>query len=144
MEAARAVRLHHMLWHTSRNNWLRFSSEVREKFEQLGWAPPRPAIDAERRPILDNHSGEDFLFMHRRMIAAVNARLAEIADPDYPKVEGWARFPLPDDPDYPVPAPYTSGNPQTDESLGSSPPSTSRRPSRPRSRSSSTATSCGR
>ena len=117
MEAARVMRMHHMLWHTARNGWLRFSAQTQQAFEDAGWAPPRPAVDAQGNPILDNHSGEDFLFMHRQMIAAVNDRLAVIEDPDYPKVQGWARFPRPGDADYPVPPAYAMGDPDADASL---------------------------
>ena len=74
MEAERGMRMHHMLWHTARNGWSTFPQAVRQAFAKLGWAPPRPAIDAQRRPILDNDSGEDFLYMHHQMIAEVNNR----------------------------------------------------------------------
>jgi hypothetical protein len=114
MEAKRQMRLHHMLWHTSRGGWERFPAEVKQAFEQKGWAPPRPAQDAQGRPILDNDSGEDFLYMHHEMIKGVNRKLAEIADPDYPKVVGWKKFPAPGNPDYPVPPPYSLGDPDGD------------------------------
>jgi len=107
MEADREMRLHHMLWHTARNGWLRFPPQTQQAFDHLGWAPPRPAIDADKKPILTNRSGEDFLFMHRQMIAAVNERLAEIADPACPKIEGWDSFPALGDADFPVPPEYT-------------------------------------
>jgi len=52
---------------------------------ELRWEPPRPAReggqDSPGPPILDNDSGEDFLYMHRRMIGAVNERLAEVGGP---------------------------------------------------------------
>jgi hypothetical protein len=57
--------------------------------------------------LLDTFSGEDFLFMHRQMIAQVDARLEQIGDPTYPKVEGWPSIPEPRDTDYPVPAAWT-------------------------------------
>jgi hypothetical protein len=117
MEAKRAMRMHHMLWHTARNGWERFDDTVRAAFKRIGWDPPRPALDRDRRPILDNDSGEDFLFMHRQMIAEVNRELARIADPTYPKVEGWKRFPAPGDADYPVPPFYSLGTPDGDDQL---------------------------
>jgi hypothetical protein len=117
MEAQRDMRLHHMLWHTARNAWLRFSPAQRQPFTDLGWEPPRPAVGADRRPILDNDSGEDFLFMHRQMIEAVNAKLAQIAQPDYPEVVGWPTFPAPGDADYPVPPAYSFGDPDADADL---------------------------
>jgi hypothetical protein len=57
MEAERATRLHHLLWHTSRNGWARFDETIRNAFRAIHWEPPRPALDANRRPILDNNSG---------------------------------------------------------------------------------------
>ncbi|MGB7290932.1 MAG: Tat pathway signal protein [Thermodesulfobacteriota bacterium] len=68
-----------------------------------GWEPPRPGLDANRRAIRDNDSGEDFLFMHCQMIAVVNTILNQVGDPEYPGVEGWKQVPPPSDPDYPVP-----------------------------------------
>ena len=117
MEAQRAMRLHHMLWHTSRNAWLRLTPAQRQPFKAIGWEPPRPALDADRRPILDNDSGEDFLFMHHEMIEGVNAKLAQIADPTYPKVVGWSTFPAPGDADYPVPPAYPVGTAQQNADL---------------------------
>ncbi|MGH9902231.1 MAG: Tat pathway signal protein, partial [Pyrinomonadaceae bacterium] len=67
------------------------------------WVPPRPALDARRRPLRDNDSGEDFFFMNRRMIEGVNDVLARADEPDCPRVDGWRRVPPPGDADYPVP-----------------------------------------
>jgi hypothetical protein len=107
--ASRAHRLHHFLWHEVRNRWLVPSAEggltddVKAKLKDLGWEPPRPALDAKRNAIINNDSGEDFLFMHRQMIAGVNQQLKDIGDPTYTKVEGWLTIPEPTDKDYPVP-----------------------------------------
>jgi hypothetical protein len=60
-------------------------------------------MDEEGRPNLRSAAGEDFLFMHRQMIADVNAVLATVGDPEYRRIEGWAVVPPPGDPDYPVP-----------------------------------------
>ena len=117
MMARRAMRQHHYLWHSARNNWLRFPDDVKAVFRRLGWELPRPAVDAKGAPIETNDSGEDFLFMHRQMIEQVNQTLAEVADPDYPRVEGWARIPAPGDADYPVPPPFDTGNPDFNASL---------------------------
>jgi hypothetical protein len=51
----------------------------------------------------DNDSGEDFLYMHRQMIATVDRILARVSDPSYPRIVGWTSPPPPDDPEYPVP-----------------------------------------
>jgi hypothetical protein len=103
--AQRQHRFHHYLWHRVRNAWLRLSEEERQAVRSInpGWEPPHPARDASGRPIRDNDSGEDFLFMHRQMIAHVNATLAQVGDLGYPRVEGWRRVPPPGDADYPVP-----------------------------------------
>lgn len=118
MEAQRAMRQHHMLWHTSRDGWNRFPPDVRQAYTQLGWEPPRPSKDAQGQPIVDNDSGEDFLYMHHQMIIEVNRKLAELNDAQYPKVEGWASFPAPGDQDYPVPPTYLLGSPDDDAWLG--------------------------
>ena len=67
------------------------------------WIPPRPARDAARRPLRDNGSGVDFLYLHRRMIALVNGILSRANDPAYLRVEGWRRVPPPGDAEYPIP-----------------------------------------
>jgi len=88
-----------------RTSWLRLTESERQAVRGINpqWVPPRPAVDEARRPLRDNDSGEDFLFMHRQMLALVNGILARVNDPDYPRVEGWRRIPPPGDPDYPVP-----------------------------------------
>jgi hypothetical protein len=118
MMAARAHRMHHYLWHTVRNGWLLFPVAIRQQVTALGWEPPRPARrstpDGGSEPILDNMSGEDFLYMHREMIAAVNNKLSEIGDPAYQQVEGWPTPPGPGDEDWPVPPVYSVGDAGTD------------------------------
>ncbi|MGK5545130.1 hypothetical protein ACSNOH_10415 [Streptomyces sp. URMC 127] len=104
--AARAMRMHHMLWHTARNNWATMPDDVRQVFREHGWEPPRPALTATGKRQRNNGSGEDFLYMHRQMIAEVDGILAEVGDPDYPRVEGWPSVPEPGDSDYPVPPPF--------------------------------------
>jgi hypothetical protein len=98
------MRFHHYLWHSARNGWLSYDAEEQEAYRRLGYEPPRPALDRDRKVDLANDSGEDFLYMHRRMIEHVNERLEALGDPAYPRVQGWAEIPQPDDPDYPVPA----------------------------------------
>jgi hypothetical protein len=60
-------------------------------------------LDPQGNPLRDNDSGEDFLYMHRQMIAMANKVLAQVNDPNYPRVQGWRQPPPPQDPDYPVP-----------------------------------------
>jgi hypothetical protein len=58
--------------------------------------------------------------MHRQMIAEVNEILAEVGDPQHPRVEGWSSIPDPDDVEYPVPPSFTvPRNPQFTESIRS-------------------------
>jgi hypothetical protein len=118
MMAQRDHRMHHYIWHQVRNGWLFFDAATIAAIRELGWEPPRPAtrpVAGGQEPILDNDSGEDFLYMHRQMIAAVNQRLQETADPSYPRVEGWKSVPRPNDADYPVPPAWDT----KDESLNS-------------------------
>jgi hypothetical protein len=115
MMAQRDHRIHHYLWHQVRNGWLFFDEATRATLRGLGWEPPRPSLrptpGGGRAPVLDNDSGEDFLYMHRQMIALVDQRLGEIADPGYPRVQGWPSVPPPGEPDYPVPPAWDTGDP---------------------------------
>lgn len=98
-------RMMHYVWHGVRNSWARLSGAAKKQIRKIdpGWEPPRPGLDSNSNPNRDNNSGEDFLYMHRQMIAGVNKILAQAAQPDYPKVQGWKKIPAPGDPDYPVP-----------------------------------------
>jgi hypothetical protein len=115
--ASREHRLHHWLWHEVRNNWLFYPEDVQQKVRELGWEPPRPALDQRRRPMLDNDAGEDFLYMHRQMLVDVSRILTRVNDPRYPRVLVWTVPPPPGDGQFPVPPAWfdpTSGNDQLD------------------------------
>jgi len=101
--ARRERRHHHWLWHEVRNGWLSYPADVQQQLRDLGWEPPRPALDERARPILDNDSGEDFLYMHRQMLVDLSRMLARLNDPGYPRVLVWTRLPPPGDPVFPVP-----------------------------------------
>lgn len=103
--AQRRHRFHHYLWHRLRNSWPLLTESEQQAVRDIdpAWSPARPALDAARRAARDNDSGEDFLFMHRRMIALADDLLARANDPAYLRVEGWRRIPPPGDADYPVP-----------------------------------------
>jgi len=107
MLSQRARRLHHFIWHSVRNSWHDFPASVQQALRDLDWEPPRPAFDANGNLNFANLSGEDFLLMHREMIAHTNAKLQEAADPSYTSVGGWSQVSTPTDPDFPVPAVYT-------------------------------------
>jgi hypothetical protein len=112
MMADRGWRMAHYVWHEVRNMWLLYDEPTRQALRSLGWEPPRPARELgpnnRPRPILNNDSGEDFLYMHREMIRAVNERLA--GDINYPRVVGWSSLPAPGDTDYPVPPAWDTGD----------------------------------
>ena len=114
MMAQRARRMHHYLFHQTRNMWHFWDEGTKNAITQLGWEPPRPAREPNgtggRRTVLNNDSGEDFLYMHRQMISGVNMKLAEIGDPNYPKIEGWQSLPKPNDTDFPVPPAWDTGD----------------------------------
>jgi hypothetical protein len=103
MMAKREHRMHHWLWHEVRNSWNRYPRDIQRRIDALGWRPPRPVMDGSNNPDLKNDSGEDFLYMHRQMIADVNRILSEVGDPNYRRVQGWMMPPPPGDRSYPVP-----------------------------------------
>jgi hypothetical protein len=100
--AAPSHRLYHYLWHGVRDKWLRLTAQERETLLAIDprWEPPRPSRDEWGGIILNNNAGEDFLYMHRQMIASVNAQLEALGKQP---VQGWHPLPGPDDPEYPVP-----------------------------------------
>lgn len=106
MLAARPRRLHHFIWHSVRDGWFRFPPSIRQEFRNLGWEPPRPSFLPNGDLNLTNNSGEDFLFMHREMIAHTNVALEAAADPNYQQVAGWTNVPAPGDLEFPVPPTY--------------------------------------
>lgn len=66
-------------------------------------------MNAERKLILDNHSGEDFLYMHRQMIKEVNELLAQLGEPPLPF---WDTIPRPgENSDFNVPSAWTYNDP---------------------------------
>jgi hypothetical protein len=99
--ADRLHRLHHLVWHTLRNNWdnpLAISPAKRARIEELGWKPPRPARQtlngAFKRPCITNGSGEDFLYFHREMVAQYHALMSEAGQPPI----NWVEIPQPGNP----------------------------------------------
>ncbi|MBI4641492.1 MAG: hypothetical protein HY731_12405 [Candidatus Tectomicrobia bacterium] len=103
MLAKREHRLCHFLWHEVHDSWLSYGKDTQEEIRKLGWEPPRPSLKAKEPkdegssgfPILDNNSGEDFLFMHRQMIEHVNHMIEHGSSrgSSHPKVEGWEHVP---------------------------------------------------
>lgn len=68
-------RLHHQLWHGSRDEWAGLSDSRKSLLRELGWQPG--PVNSERNATgagrYTNGAGEDFLFMHRQMIEQVRA-----------------------------------------------------------------------
>lgn len=64
-------RLHHQLWHGARDNWADLSPAKKSLLRDIGWQPgtKNKERNASGDDSLHNGSGEDFLFMHREMIA---------------------------------------------------------------------------
>lgn len=87
MMASRYHRLHHCLFHYTRNSWVNFDAGQQAAIRALGWAPPRPSMESgnweRNRPnqslfwSTTNGSGEDFLYFHRWMITMVDALLKQ-------------------------------------------------------------------
>lgn len=82
-------RHHHALWHASRDEWSNLSDAKKQALRVLGWQPglhgsERASLSDDR---LTNGSGEDFFFMHRRMV-----RKVRMLDPN---VGTWSRLPQP-------------------------------------------------
>ncbi|RXT19610.1 hypothetical protein B5P46_25210 [Rhizobium leguminosarum] len=117
MLASRRHRLRHFLWHAVRGAWNnpQLTDEAKAFIRDKGWSPPddRAPMDAEGRLILDNHSGEDFLYMHRQMIKEVNELLAQLGEP---QLAAWPSIPRPaDHPDFAVPPAWTYSDPSEND-----------------------------
>ena len=71
MLASRRHRLQHAVWHTVRGRWHALNADPTApgEIERRGWWPSRPPFLESRALNLENGAGEDFLFMHRVMIA---------------------------------------------------------------------------
>jgi len=107
MLASRAHRLRHTVWHTVRDPGVwwheQMTAEDREYIRARGWFLDDPPF---RRDVasptgftldLTNGAGEDFLYMHRRMIAMVKA-VYEAAK--QPPPQAWTTLPGPATPQF--------------------------------------------
>ena len=74
MLAGRAHRLRHTVWHTLRGDWQsqKMTDADRNRLKSLGWYLTDPPFTRDRVLDLKNGAGEDFLYMHRRMIRMVH------------------------------------------------------------------------
>ncbi|MBC7659916.1 MAG: hypothetical protein H7249_09430 [Chitinophagaceae bacterium] len=121
-------RLHHYLWHTTRGLWNGLVTEIAtikaanatakpddpsietskerlatleqsvKEFQDAGWAPPRYFHKDEKETTLSG-AGEDFLFMHNRMLQELGNHLKSKG---LPMVPAWDTLPTPDDNTFPL------------------------------------------
>jgi hypothetical protein len=92
MLASKSHRLIHAVWHTirARGIWYRLNDENKTKIRSLGWGVDRPPFDQNGELNLSNGAGEDFLFMHRKMIAMVRDKYSSQG---VPYIETWKSLP---------------------------------------------------
>lgn len=117
MLSSRRHRLRHFLWHAVRGAWNdpQLTPEVKQFIREKGWAPPndRAPFDARGKLILDNYSGEDFLYMHRQMIKEVNELLAQMGEPP---ISRWGKIPKPgENSDFLPPPAWNYADPSQDD-----------------------------
>lgn len=111
MLASRSHRLRHTVWHTLRGDWYgpKMTDADRSYLRTLEWGLDDPPFTRERRLDLTNGAGEDFLFMHRRMIAMLgDVYRANGKQPP----SGWKSLPGPVSPQFAyqsLPDPNTAG-----------------------------------
>lgn len=92
MLGSRVHRLRHTVWHSIRGDW--FSANMtdadRERIRKLGWYLDDPPFHPGGALNLTNGAGEDFLYMHRRMIRMVH----EVYDrAGQPRPASWTQLP---------------------------------------------------
>jgi hypothetical protein len=92
MLASRHHRLQHAVWHTVRTQWHALKGDVNAvaEIEKRGWWPNRPPFLETRALDLENGAGEDFLFMHRKMILMMKE---VYADAGKSPPAGWTALP---------------------------------------------------
>jgi hypothetical protein len=92
MLAGRVHRLRHTVWHTVRGDWYsdKMTDADRDRLKKLGWYLTDPPFRPNGSLDLTNGAGEDFLYMHRRMIRMVH----EVYDQaGKPRPTGWTQLP---------------------------------------------------
>lgn len=74
MLGSRVHRLRHTVWHSVRGDWYspKMTDADRERLRELGWYLTDPPFRPGGGLNLTNGAGEDFLYMHRRMIRMVH------------------------------------------------------------------------
>jgi hypothetical protein len=119
MVSSKSHRLIHAVWHTLRGRiellpqnsnkfvytWYILDEESKNKIRELGWYLERPPFTKPNRPTergslnLGNGAGEDFLFMHRKMITMIRL---EYESKGVPYFQSWKTpsLPLPNIPQF--------------------------------------------
>lgn len=92
MLAARRHRLQHAVWHTVRTQWhaLKGDENAVAEIQERGWWPERPPFRETRTLDLENGAGEDFLYMHRKMILMLKDAYVQSG---IPAPGGWPALP---------------------------------------------------
>jgi hypothetical protein len=110
--SSRMQRLHHNLFHNIRMNFFLLDEIEQREITNLGWKPQYISftyIDGDiNRPVtLLGPTGEDFLFMHRRMIAEVDKISTDAGQTwrvlIHPVANSWENCPAPSSTVWPVP-----------------------------------------
>ena len=83
MLGERAHRLRHTVWHSLRGDWRspKMTDDDRARLKDLGWFLTDPPFNTQGALDLTNGAGEDFLYMHRRMIRMVHEVYAAAGHP---------------------------------------------------------------
>ena len=91
MLSERAHRLRHTVWHTLRGDWQspNMMDADRSRLRALGWYLTDPPFTSGGVLDLTNGAGEDFLYMHRRMIGMVH----EVYDKAGQPPTSWKQIP---------------------------------------------------
>ncbi len=99
MLASKSHRLKHAVWHTIRVRgiWYGLDEKSKTEIRNLGWGLERPPFDENNDLNLSNGAGEDFLFMHRKMIAML---VKEYSSQGIPFIESWKSLPEPNTPQF--------------------------------------------
>jgi hypothetical protein len=105
MISSKEHRLIHAVWHTLRGRmrlpdnsgrvvttWYILDDSSKIKVRELGWYLDRPPFTQTGALILDNGAGEDFLFMHRKMITMIRD---EYKSNGIPYIQSWKSTALP-------------------------------------------------
>jgi hypothetical protein len=111
MLSERAHRLRHTVWHTLRGDWYsrNMTDDDRARLKNLGWYLTDPPFRSDGALDLTNGAGEDFLYMHRRMIRMVH----EVYDKaGKPRPTGWKELPAHGSPQFVYREARDSTNPE--------------------------------